>query len=269
MVGKLIKNEFKAGLHSVAGVYIAAIAAVAALAVSFAFEIVWLSAISLITVIAVGFGILIVTFISVVSNFNKSMFRDQGYLTFTLPVTSGQLLFAKAFCSFFWILLSYISLIGIFTGIYMYAANQIGEETIATVKILLSTITELPDTGSVIKVITFFVIRIFLKFIVFLIAEIYFSVTLSNVRPFQRQSFLPAILIFVTLFIVTTIISTFLTAYVPLSIVISARGIELTTRTMAAGGLVLGVTDVIFEFVLTCVYFGLSGWLMNHKINLR
>ena len=268
MVGKLIKNEFKAALHSVAGIYIAAVAAVAFLAISLLFKIVWLSAISLLAVIVVAMGILIITIFSVVTNFNKSLFRDQGYLTFTLPVTSGQILFAKTICSFFWILLSYVSLLAIFAGIYMYAAEQIGEETIATVKILLSTITELPDTGAVITVISVIILRIFLK-LVFYIAEIYFAITLSNVRPFQRQSLIPAILIFVVLSGATTIISSLLTAYVPLSLAITVHGIELTTKAMAAGGMMFGVADVIFEFAITCVFFFMSAWFMNHKINLK
>ena len=268
MVGKLIKNELKAGLHSVANIYIAAAAAVAFMAISLAFEIAWLTAISLIAVIVVALGILIVTLISVVSNFNTTLFRDQGYLSFTLPVTSGQLLFAKALCSFFWILLSYLALIGIFGGIFYYATDQVGEENIAMVKILISTMAELPDTAAVIKVVIVLVTRVFLK-ITFLISEIYFAITLSNVRPFQRQSFLPAIIIFAVLFGVLQTASAFLTAYVPLSMVISVEGIRFSTTAMAAGGMVLGVADVIFEFVITCLFFWGSAWLMNHKINLK
>ena len=40
MVGKLIKNELKAGLHYVAPIYIATVAVAAILAISFLFEIV-------------------------------------------------------------------------------------------------------------------------------------------------------------------------------------------------------------------------------------
>ena len=268
MVGKLIKNEFKAGLHSIAPIYVAAIAAVGFMAVALAFEIAWLTAISLVAVIVIALGILIVTLISVVSNFNKTLFRDQGYLSFTLPVTSGQLLFAKALSSFVWILLSYVAVIGIFAGIFLYSSNMVGEENIAMIKILISTVAEIPDTGAVIKVIAFICIRIFLK-IVCLIAQIYFAISLSNVRPFQRQSFLPAILIFVVIYGFMNTASTLLTAYVPLSIVISVQGIELSTRAMAAGGMVYGVADIIFEFVMTAAFFYLSSWFMNHKINLK
>lgn len=268
MVGKLIKNEFKAGLHSIAPIYVAAIAAVAFMVISLAFEIAWLTAISLVAVIVVALGILIVTLITVVSNFNKTLFRDQGYLSFTLPVTSGQLLFTKALSSFVWILLSYIAVIGIFLGIFLYASDMVGEENIAMIKILISTVAELPDTGAVIKVVTFICVRVFLK-IVCLIAQIYFSISLSNVRPFQRQSFLPAILIFVVIFGAMNTASTFLTAYIPLSIVISVQGIELATKAMSAGGMVYGVADVIFEFVMSSLFFYLSAWFMNHKINLK
>ncbi len=268
MLGKLIKNEFKAGLHSVANIYIAAFAAVALMAVSLAFDITWLTAISLIAVIVVALGILIVTLISIVSNFNKTLFRDQGYLSFTLPVTSGQLLFSKAFCSFCWLLLSYASVIAIFISIFYFAAEQVGEENLAMIKILISTIAELPDTAAIISVIVTLVTRVFLK-IIFLVAEIFFAITLSNVRPFQRQSFLPAIIIFIVLYGVLNTVSTLLSAYVPLSLLISVQGIQFTTQAMSGGNMVLSLADIIFEFALTCLFFYLSAWFMNHKINLK
>ena len=170
--------------------------------------------------------------------------------------------------SFVWILLSYIAVIGIFAGIFLYSSDMVGEENIAMIKILISTVAEIPDTGAVIRVVSFICIRIFLK-IVCLIAQIYFAISLSNVRPFQRQSFLPAILIFVVIYGVMNTVSTLLTAYVPLSIVISVQGIELSNRAMSAGGMVYGVADIIFEFVMTTLFFYLSTWFMNHKINLK
>ncbi len=269
MVGKLIKNELKAGLHSVAPIYIATFAVVAILAISFLFEIVWLAAIGLIAVVLVAFGILAVTIISVINNFNKSMFRDQGYLTFTLPVTSGQLLFTKALCSFIWILLSYIVLIGLFAGIYFYATAQIDESELATFKIMISMLVELPDTATVIGVISLFVTYFFLN-IVFLVAEIYFAVALSNVRPFQKMGFFSTILIFMGTFATTSTISTLLKAYVPLSLKISFEGAELLFEPMySSSGIVFGFSDVIFMTVASAFFFIMTAWFMNHKINLK
>lgn len=269
MVGKLIKNELKAGLHSIAPIYIVTAAVVGLLAISFAFEILWLAVISILGVVLVAFGVLAVTLISVINNFNKSMFRDQGYLTFTLPVTSGQLLFAKAFCSFLWILLSYLVLIGIFAGIYGYASSQVDEEQIAMVKILISTLVEIPDAGTIIGIIGFFVCYFFLD-IVFLVAEIYFSVSLSNVRPFQKMGFGSTILIFITMFSATSIISTLLKAFVPLTLKIELTGMSLIFETMnEASGIVFGIGDIFFTLVATVFFFVMSAWFMNHKINLK
>ncbi|MBQ5825094.1 MAG: hypothetical protein IIW48_09850 [Clostridia bacterium] len=269
MVGKLIKNELKAGLHSIAPIYIVTAAVVAMLAVSFAFEILWLAVISIIAVALVGIGIFAVTIISVVNNFNKSMFRDQGYLTFTLPVTSGQLLFAKALCSFIWMLLSYVALIGIFAGIYAYAAGQVDDEQFAMIKILISTMVELPDTATIIGVISFFVTYFFLD-IIFLVAEIYFSVSLSNVRPFQKMGMGSAILIFLSLFSVTSVISTLLKAFVPLTLKIDFNGMTLIYETMnEASGITFGIADMFFTLAATVFFFVMSAWLMNHKINLK
>ncbi len=269
MVGKLIKNELKAGIHSIAPIYIVTAAVVAMLAVSFAFEILWLAVISVIAVALVGFGIFAVTIISVVNNFNKSMFRDQGYLTFTLPVTSGQLLFAKALCSFIWILLSYIVLIGLFAGLYAYAAGQVDDEQFAMIKILISTMVQLPDTATIIGVISFFVTYFFLD-IIFLVAMIYFSVSLSNVRPFQKMGMGSTILIFLSLFAVTSIISTLLKAFVPLTLKIDFSGMTLIQETMnEASGITFGIGDIFFTLAATVFFFVMSAWFMNHKINLK
>ena len=269
MVGKLIKNEFKAGLHSIAPIYVAAVAAVGFMALALAFKIAWLTAISLVAVIVIALGILIVTLISVVSNFNKTLFRDQGYLSFTLPVTSGQLLFAKALSSFVWILLSYIAVIGIFAGIFLYSSDMVGEENIAMIKILVSTVAEIPDMGAVIKVVTFICVRIFLK-IVCLIAQIYFAISLSNVRPFQKMGFFSTILIFMGTFATTSTISTLLKAYVPLSLKITLEGAELLFEPMYnSSGIVFGFSDVIFMAIASAFFFFMTSWFMNHKINLK
>jgi len=269
LVGKLIKNEFKAGIHSIAPIYIVTAAVLGLLAISFAFEILWLAIISIIGVVLVAIGILAITLISVINNFNKSMYRDQGYLTFTLPVTSGQLLFAKAFSSFVWILLSYLALIGIFAGVYGYASSQVDDQQIAMVKIFLSTIMEIPDAGTIIGIISFFVAYFFLQ-IVFLVSEIYFSVSLSNVRPFQKWGFGSTILIFISMFAITTVITTILKAFVPLTLKIELSGMSLIYETMEqASGLAFGVGDIFFTLVATVIFFIMTSWFMNHKINLK
>lgn len=122
MVGKLIKNELKAGLHFMTPIYIvtAVISALIYILLGKAAETenAPQAAMLIIGICFVCICVFLGTIISVISNFNKSMFKDQGYLTFTLPVTSNQLLFSKALCSFFWILLSYIITLALLAGAF-------------------------------------------------------------------------------------------------------------------------------------------------------
>ena len=52
--------------------------------------------------ILVMLGALVVHFIITLQRFWKSLLGDEGYLMFTLPVTAGDLLWAKAVSAFLW-----------------------------------------------------------------------------------------------------------------------------------------------------------------------
>lgn len=271
MVGKLIKNELKAGLHYVAPIYIATVAVAAILAISFLFEIVWLAGIALMAFLIVAFGVLAVTLISVISNFNKSMFRDQGYLTFTLPVTSGQLLFAKALCSFIWILLSYIVFIGMYAGMFAYLYDQLDKETLDMLAQILEAFDKLPDVASLVILVSFFLIYFFIN-IVFLVSEIYFSVALANTRIFQKMGLLSTIGIFIVTFLTTTIANLLIKNHFPLSARFTLTGpyagLEILFEPMSQSG-AFGFADVITMLIGSALFFLATAWFMKHKINLK
>lgn len=74
-----------------------------------------------IAIIGVSFGIMIY----LAMQFYRSMYSDEGYLTHTLPVSSGQLLFTKSLMMVIWSVLSTLGvlfsiLIFAFTGILCY-----------------------------------------------------------------------------------------------------------------------------------------------------
>lgn len=268
MLGKLIKNEFKAGIHSIAFIYLAALGASAVLALSLIFDITAMVAISLTAVFIVAIAIVIVTFFFLIINFNKSCYKDQGYLTFTLPVTSGQLLFAKALASFIWLIISYVVAIGMLLAAAKYVGNYVGEEDLATAKIALNMFIELPTAGLVASAISLLLAKIFIV-IIGLVALVFFSVSISNIRVFQAHSTVFAIIIFFVLFLLTTLVANLLQAYFPLTIHISPQAIELTNTSLEEGGFALGVADSVFELIYSAFAFIISAWFMNHKINLK
>ncbi len=270
MLGKLIKNEFKANLHTIGMIYVVAAAAILIMMAAYIVEITWLSAIATIVLIATGFLAVVMTFVSVVSNFKKTLFGGQGYLSFTLPVTSGQLLAAKTITSFCWMLLSYAVAIGIFIGVYLYATAMIGEDVKLALQMLTSMFEGMPDVNTIKAVIAIAALIIFIRIVV-LIAQLYFAITIANTRIMQKLGGFAAVAVFFAVFIVMQVISVLLAQYVPLSIVLTGEGLFYsTTSTMSDPiGLSFGVAGTIFNVVCAAALFVGTAKLMNTKVNIK
>ena len=289
MVGKLIKNELKAGLHFMAPIYIvtAVISALLYILLGKAAETENAPQAGLL-ILGIGFVCICVflgTIISVISNFNKSMFKDQGYLTFTLPVTSNQLLFSKALCSFLWILLSYIITLALLAGAFFsmffnlmekYDAENI-EITADLIINMLSGVVNLPWTNladilsAIISIVIFAVIYLFITTL-HTVSQIYFSVSLSNIRPLDKFGMFSTIGVYFIVWASTSIISTIINSSIPFGLKIGLTGVETVadfsvldpTKTM-----LFGMGDLVFPVIATVFFFFMTSWFMKHKINLK
>lgn len=270
MLGKLIKNEFKANLHTIGMIYVVAAAAILIMMAAFIVKVTWLSALATIVLMATGVLAIVMTFVSVISNFQKTLFGGQGYLSFTLPVTSGQLLAAKAITAFCWMLLSYAVAAGIFIGVYLYATAMIGEDVKMAIQMLSMMVEGIPDANTVKLVILLIAFILFVRIIV-LIAQLYFAITLSNTRIMQKLGGFSAVAVFFLVFAVMQIISVVLTHFVPFSVVLTADGLFYsTTSTMADPiGLSFGIAGTIFNVVCGAGLFVATAKLMNSKVNIK
>ncbi len=270
MLGKLIKNEFKANIHTIGMIYVVAAAAVLVMMAAFIVKITWLSALATIVLIATGFLAIVMTFVSVVSNFKKTLFGGQGYLSFTLPVTSGQLLAAKTITSFCWMLLSYAVAIGIFFGVYLYSTAMIGDDVKFAIQMMLSMFDGFPSGDTIKLAIAFIALIIFVRIVV-LIAQLYFAITISNTRIMQKLGGFAPVIVFFAVFVVMQVISVLLAQYVPLSVVLTSEGIFYSTESTMADplGLSFGLAGTIFNVVCGAALFVSTAKLMNSKVNIK
>ena len=270
MLGKLIKNEFKANIHTIGMIYVVAAAAILVMMAAYIVEITWLSAIA--TIVLAGTGVLavVMTFVSVVQNFKKTLFGGQGYLSFTLPVTSGQLLAAKTITSFCWMLLSYAVAIGIFFGIYLYATAMIGEDIKLAIQMMMTMFDGLPSDDTIKLAIAFIALIIFIRIVV-LIAQLYFAITIANTRIMQKLGGFATVIVFFVVFIVMQVIGVLLAQYVPLSVVLTSEGIFYSTESTMADplGLSFGMAGTIFNVVCAAGLFFATAKLMNSKVNIK
>ena len=270
MLGKLIKNEFKSNIHSVGMIYLVSAAAILIMLASYIADITWISALATIVLIATGLIAVVVTFISVVSNFKKTLYGDQGYLSFTLPVTSGQLLAAKTITSFCWMLLSYLVAGGIFVGVYLYSTAMIGEDVKMALKLMSSMFEGFPSTTTIKQGVVIMALIVFIRIIV-LIAQLYFAITLANTRVMQKLGGFAPFVIFFAIFIVMQIISLLLAQYVPFTLVVTENGLfySMVSTMESPLGLTFGLAGTVFNVICAALLFWGTAKIMNTKINIK
>lgn len=111
MLGKLIKHEFRATGRILLPVYLVMLLTAALVR---GFQVLteqtageFMRALAVLSVLlfsAAVFGGSILAFVLMIYRFYKNLMTDEGYLMFTLPVTTGQLIWSKMIVSAVWLL---------------------------------------------------------------------------------------------------------------------------------------------------------------------
>jgi hypothetical protein len=99
------------------------------------------------------------------NHFFKSLFSQQGYLSFTLPVSSNQLLGSKMLVYGGWMILSYA--IFMFTGGFLinYAAeNVIGQDNIGMIEMFMGMFGNMPSLTQIIAYVVYIIMVFFVIF---------------------------------------------------------------------------------------------------------
>jgi hypothetical protein len=250
-------------------IYVAAAVTIGIMLIAYAIDISWLSAMATIALFLIALIALIITFVGVIANFYKTLYGQQGYLSFTLPVTSGQLLAAKAIVAFLWMIVSYAVSIGIMIWIYDYVTSLIGENNLNMIKTIISMFRSMPGAKAIKGYLVLLVLAVFVQ-LAFLISELFFSITFANTRIMQKLGAAGPIVVFFAIFIIAQICNFLLTNYVPITVSPGTDGLVFSFGTaMSTKDLSFGVTGVIFQFLVSIGLFFGTGWLMNHKVNIK
>ncbi|MGO5051220.1 hypothetical protein ACTQ6A_01700 [Lachnospiraceae bacterium LCP25S3_G4] len=211
-----------------------------------AFVLFIISYIAIISIMAYG------TFLFIAARFYKSLFTDEGYLTFTLPVTNSQLLLSKTISGALWSLLDMI---------VMYLSVAI---TFATPYVLSKFNMIQTELEAELQITVFkFIITMFTLSIVGCISGtlmLYVSVSIGQL--FTKHRLLGAV---VTYFVISFIIQIIVTASMLLSGMIPI-GQEI------AMGPYLSFTfnmSTISGIILAIISYVITYYVMNKKTNLN
>lgn len=151
-----------------------------------------------------AFALIILTMFFIIFDFFRSLFGPQGYLSFTLPVSSGELLASKTIVYGAWLSVSFFVFYFITEQLAVFvnafATEQLGEENIAMGEMLLSTLFNFPSISQIIASAVFIMLNVFTLMYLF-VSSAYFTITVSHIRVFQKLSVLWSIILFFPVFL--------------------------------------------------------------------
>ena len=300
MLGKLIKNSIKSSMAAVYTIYItlACMAAVLGILIIFDFtslgktgmlaalvsKLVVAAALCVTALVAV-----LLTIVAVFSDFSKSMYGKQGHLTMTLPVRSSSLLLSKWMAGTICILISYIVLYlcfilcasSVLNDLLTYinagdtASNNLYAYLWGVIKYVIEASgAPMPSTGIIFTLVNLYAFRGGVQLCIFVL-EVFFAITLSKVRPFNKTRRLGAILYFFGMYLLVYGFSTLVSKLINIYLLINsdyAFTFTVAERDVAlawANGMgAFPVTSIYCSIIMSIAIFLVTALLVDRKVNV-
>ncbi len=213
----------------------------------------------------------ILTTVVMVTNFQKSLYGDQGYLSFTLPVKSVSLLASKVVVSTVWYILAYVCLFAtIALNAYVFKEDVIGQDSYAIIESFLPMLLGGKSLSTIITTIVVFLVIIFLLLLLVSNA-IYFAISLANTRLFQKKYTLWTVIFSIVIGAFIMKLSEIVSNNVDFGLSVVGNSLELvTSRTQVGmGGNFINLTFIVIFLVMSVALFFATHYVMNKKVNIR
>ena len=273
MLGKLIKHEFKATGRLIPAFYAFLALMCGVLFFAKKFDLTPIISTAIFFLIMAIAAVSIVTVVVIIMRFHKSVFGNEGYLTGTLPVKSGEIILSKGIIAAFWQTLSNsVALL----GVYFLIDTMLGSP-IDIIKNM--------GEGAGALVIVFLVMMAIQLFT--MIAAIYFAITLANTRPFIKNNIGFSFLLYFALDMVLSVINICAMFIIPIKAVLRPTfsitfgnaidaflGLVVADAAMETTGSVvvpefIGVGTVISQVIVTIALFVFASWLLKKKTSVK
>lgn len=278
MLGKLIKHEFKSTAHSMFAIYLSALITFIVMCLVFFIKNKTLMVISSVALGGICVAALVITLFAIIGTFNKSLYGNQGYLSFTLPVTGNSLLASKTVVSLCWVLISFVFAIAVTLFLIFYWVAQTSENVKSIVDTVYSMLQEMqgvPDAETALKSIIVIVVFMFIKAL-FLIFKVSFAITVANTKQFQKMNtILAAILVYFAVYIVLTI-GNIIGTLIPVQLAVASNDIGFSIGESLFGlaqdakiFVSIPILGNLFEFFVCILLYSVTGTIMTKHVNIK
>lgn len=266
MLGKLIKHEFRATARDVLGLYIIVLVITVVLKGMLEIQNIFhvdneiMSMLTALTIFAFVLGIISVilgSFILMIKRFYDNMLKDEGYLSFTLPVSVGQHIASKSIISYVWMILSFV-----FVGLMLVILGLGDNELIGAVKDVFSeAVKMIQETNSMKYVVEVIVMLLLTGYVYISMGYACFSIG----QTFGKNKVLGAFVSYLVLYFIGQIVSSIFMVILFGSNMDALNNAEMTKNFFQP----LMIFSIVFA-VIECIVFNIITHVMlSKKLNLQ
>ena len=268
MLGKLLKYELKATSRVFIPLYIAILVVSIVNGLSLNLEILNIQGLATIVLMCLFISLFVITIVVTIQRFNKNLLKDEGYLMFTLPVSSKYLVLSKYLTSLIWTFLSFIVAFLSFTIIFTIATYGDFNYSyfINEFNLLFSNMLNLNILGQFLKIILLMII----SYTIF-IFNVYLALSVGQLPIFNRfrnvSSFIGFLVINLLISYAQNIVSLFVNdASVNIEAIDNINYAINSVTSIVSKGLNIAI---VINLIIILVLFFATTYILDKKLNLE
>ena len=268
MLGKLLKYELKATSRVFIPLYIAILVVSIVNGLSLNLEILNIQGLATIVLMCLFISLFVITIVVTIQRFNKNLLKDEGYLMFTLPVSSKHLVLSKYLTSLIWTFLSFVVAFLSFTIIFMIPTYKYFDFSyfINEFNLLFSNMLNLNILGQFLKIILLMII----SYTIF-IFNVYLAISVGQLPIFNRfrnvSSFIGFLVINLLISYAQNIVSLFVNdASVNIEAIDNINYAINSVTSIVSKGLNIAI---VINIIIILVLFFATTYILDKKLNLE
>ena len=268
MLGKLLKYELKATSRVFVPLYIAILVVSIVNGLSLNLEIFNIQGLATIILMCLFISLFVITIVVTIQRFNKNLLKDEGYLMFTLPVSSKYLVLSKYLTSLIWTFLSFVVAFLSFTIIFMIPTYKYFDFSyfINEFNLLFSNMLNLNILGQFLKIILLMII----SYTIF-IFNVYLALSVGQLPIFNRfrnvSSFIGFLVINLLISYAQNIVSLFVNdASVNIEAIDNINYAINSVTSIVSKGLNIAI---VINIIIILVLFFATTYILDKKLNLE
>lgn len=268
MLGKLLKYELKATSRVFVPLYIAILVVSIVNGLSLNLEILNIQGLATIVLMCLFISLFVITIVVTIQRFNKNLLKDEGYLMFTLPVSSKHLILSKYLTSLIWTFLSFVVAFLSFTIIFMIPTYKYFDFSyfINEFNLLFSNMLNLNILGQFLKIILLMII----SYTIF-IFNVYLALSVGQLPIFNRfrnvSSFIGFLVINLLISYAQNIVSLFVNdASVNIEAIDNINYAINSVTSIVSKGLNIAI---VINLIIILVLFFATTYILDKKLNLE